>query len=282
MFYAEGDMETGSKVVLMEDLSLCVQSGFFFGAGNPNNWGKDLEKEVRSLSLAATEVTTLAFSAAAKLHARYWNCNAGLEWLRGAQWLRGKDVASWQASQTRIVTAWTTVKAGMMATEVQWDPFLVDCVDASLGRIDWDTFQAELHARPFTLVHGDFHPANFMVRPDHSLVLVDWEVVGIGSGPQELGQYALSHLEPALRASIERDAVTAYFAEVTSLNSDILMTFEECWDEYVAGGVGRWMWMLPLLASFCPPKATQFFLDQVSAFLRAHSINPSNIPAPRA
>jgi len=32
-------METGSKVVLMEDLSLCVQSGFFFWCWKPEQLG---------------------------------------------------------------------------------------------------------------------------------------------------------------------------------------------------------------------------------------------------
>lgn len=36
-------METGEKIIIMEDLSLKgIQSGYFFGPGSPLNWGKDL------------------------------------------------------------------------------------------------------------------------------------------------------------------------------------------------------------------------------------------------
>eukprot|EP00959_Pyramimonas_sp_CCMP1952_P158215 3308855-Pyramimonas_sp.AAC.1 len=43
VYHATGDMATGRKMVLMEDLASCAQAGHFFGAGNPNNWGRDLD-----------------------------------------------------------------------------------------------------------------------------------------------------------------------------------------------------------------------------------------------
>ena len=44
IYYSIGDMESGSKLVLMEDLSNAsyLDSGILFGPGNPNNWDRDL------------------------------------------------------------------------------------------------------------------------------------------------------------------------------------------------------------------------------------------------
>lgn len=47
------------------------------------------------------------------------------------------------------------------------------------------------------------------------------------------------------------------------------------------GGAGRWFWFLPILASMCPPKMTQYFHDQVLAFVRYHNIEPGTCPMPR-
>lgn len=41
----------------------------------------------------------------------------------------------------------------------------------------------------WTLVHGDYHPANQLIDPtitikgDVEVVSLDWEMVGLGSGP---------------------------------------------------------------------------------------------------
>jgi hypothetical protein len=77
VIYAEGDPATGLKVLLMEDLSDAVQSGYFFDNHSPHNWGKDLNELTKGWieqhGLTAAKVTSLAFEAAAKvsLHNKY-------------------------------------------------------------------------------------------------------------------------------------------------------------------------------------------------------------------
>ena len=54
------------------------------------------------------------------------------------------------------------------------------------------------------------HPSIFQESEgskDFKLLLLDWENVGIGSGPQEIGQYLISHMDPSLRAQVEREIV---------------------------------------------------------------------------
>ena len=305
---AAGDMAASSKTILMEDLSTdagCVQAGYFFGAGNPNNWGKDLKAERRGFALTADEVTALSFSVAAKLHAPTWNnVNTGLCWLRGAAWHEGWARAAWQASQDSVRAMWAGLKENIAAgtCKVRLSAALIRCMDASIAKANWDAFQAELAARPHCLTHGDFHPANFMVRPKaaaggggdddddgsdtpspHAIVLIDWECVGVGSGPQDLGQFMISHVDSEARARMERGAVAQYYAELKELNPDgVAMTLDECFAEYVQGGLGRWLWFVPMLVNMCPPKMGQFFVDQVAAFIATHEVTEENVPIPRA
>ena len=70
---------------------------------------------------------------------------------------------------------------------IRWDAHLVACVDAAFAGVSWDAYQAARGHR-WTLVHGDFHPANVMWR-DGAMILIDFELVGVGSGAQDLGQF---------------------------------------------------------------------------------------------
>jgi hypothetical protein len=186
-------------------------------------------------------------------------------------------------------------------------------------------FRAELASRPLTLSHGDFHPANMMIklpptaatasaattvtsaatattataataatsadattnttREKASIVMLDFEQIGVGSGPQDLGQYLISHATPADRQLIEvcGGPIDCYYEKLCSLNGNVAatMTKEQCRQEYVEGGLGRWLWFLPVLNSMCPPKMTQYFHDQVLAFLNDHGITSANVPMPR-
>lgn len=320
VYHSEGSMEDGTKELIMEDLSATsVQSGYLYGPGNPNNWGKDLDALTQKMITSnrkelpsVAEVTRLAFLAAAKLHAPYWCCSSivdqpSLSWLRGSAWLNGRSAEMWAAVQDNTAKQWAQVKAKIESgtTEVRWEPLLVACVDAAISKASsanggWDKYQAELRSRPFTLVHGDFHPANILLvnnnnssnhddsnqeggggaDNDQRVVLVDWEACGLGSGPQELGQFMISHTAPSIRATIERESVQAYYAELTRLNPHITMTFEECWHEYVMGGLGRWLFFLPF-DGWGSVKVSQYFCDQVYSFIVDHHITPENVPMPR-
>jgi hypothetical protein len=282
VYASVGDLASGRRAVLLEDLGRGVQLGHLFGAGSPLNWGKDLEALRKGVALTPAEATALAYSAAARLHARGWR-RADLlarPYLRGVDLVQGGGRAAWDASQQFAVACWDAARGkGALA---DWDAHVVACVDAALAKAEWAAAQAEFQARPWTLVHGDYHPANLMLVAGR-LVLLDFEVVGVGSGPQDLGQFAISHTAPALRAETERAAVAAYYAQLCELAPAAAaeLSAEACWAEYVAGGVGRWMWLLPLLADMCPAPMARYFHDQVAAFIKDHSVDPANVPMPR-
>jgi hypothetical protein len=288
-------METGEMLILLECLEDAVPSGVFFGAGNPNNW------EIRDRLPALCEgnpsmeaVSADAFKLYARLHGTFWRDPALLEkpWLRGSNWANGQGEEAWQGAQKMASDGWGAITAERAdgTTKVKWDAHLVACLDASFGKVKWETFQTEFAARAYTLVHGDAHPHNALwtrQRTDAAkLALIDFEMVGVGSPAQELGQYVISHMPPDVRRRCERDLVTAYHTELCQTLKDrgceadaAAFTVDMCWAEYVAGGVGRWAWFVPFFRGN-PPMA-QYFHDQLAAFLHDHVADPATSPMPR-
>lgn len=96
-----GDMSTGEKTMILEDLSSqCVQSGYFFGPGSPHNWGKDLTAVIAANrpsgvaeNITMFEISREAFRNAARMHATYWMDRSLLQfdWLRSQAWFQGND-----------------------------------------------------------------------------------------------------------------------------------------------------------------------------------------------
>jgi len=217
------DADLGTKHILMEDLSSCVQSGQLFGPGSPLNWGKDLDAAVKKCAgISPVRVAAAAFMNAARLHAKYWGDSSLTEhtWLRGGRWPLGEGKEAWQASQDSVVSAWAKHKENVLSKGDQswWSDEIVALFDVSVSKVSWDEHLERYKSRPWTLVHGDFHPANMMIRTEgleagaeegaeskeeqklsaegvreqaqkdaSRVVLLDFEQVGLGSGPQDLG-----------------------------------------------------------------------------------------------
>merc|ERR1719222_1339105 len=100
------------------------------------------------------------------------------------------------------------------------------------------------------------------------LRLLDWEMVGLGSGPQDLGQYIISNMDPTERRDCEKLASLGISS----------MSWEECWLEYKIGGLERWLWFL---VYFCSQPAmkewAQFFHDQIKEFVHDHKISEEDV-----
>lgn len=294
-FAAYGDMASGDVATLLECLEDAVPSGTFFGAAQPNNW--QVKEQLASLcegNPGPEEITTDAFSLYARLHGTYWQDDTLLRrpWLRASDWYAGRGEASWTGAQALAQTAWSEGRAAVDAgsSPIAWDAHVVACLDAAMARVSWSAYQQELRARPYSLVHGDAHAHNAMWvaqrTPRARQCLIDFEMVGVGSGAQELGQYVVSHVAPALRRARERAWVAGYHAElVATLRARGRhaeaegYTLDACFAEYVAGGAGRWLWFMPLFLGM--PAMLQFFHDQLGAFLHDHVPDPALAPMPR-
>lgn len=289
VYYAFGDMGTGRKMVLMEAIN-GIQSGLFFGPGTPLNKGKNLEEIAESAgNPSPANICRLAVIEAAKLHAPYWNkvneLNTSESWLRHYSWYFGKDRDTWEAAQNQAVTGMQHAlkKVSMGASMMRWEPTLLDLVKESIAKISWEMFQKRIsEGFPWTLVHGDYHPANMMYTGKYDqgdLVILDWEVVGVGSGPQDIAQYMISHASPSLRRSCESSLLEVYQYELRCRGVQI--SIESCKAEYIIGGIEKWVWLLGLLAGILPDSDLQYFHDQMFAFMTDHKIDASKVGQPR-
>merc|ERR1712232_896567 len=302
-FYAEGSMEDGSMLLILETLPNAVPSGVFFGPGNPNNWdiSESSMRELNEGNPNAIEMCKQTFRLYARLHATFWNQTDLLDksWLRSVDWRQGKNRESWEASQAMASSAWETLKQEITMKNasskddaaIDLDPHVRNCLDVAVSKINFEQYVKECSTiGVFTLVHGDAHPHNCLwvnqrtksARP----CLIDFEMIGVGSPAQELGQYMISHMTPTLRRKHERELVTVYHEALRNelkaldlVEESERFTFERCWDEYVQGGAGRWAWFVPVFRG--KPAMCQFFHDQLSAFLHDHIIDPNDMPMPR-
>lgn len=297
--YSYGNYETGEKFVIMEDLDNAIDSGVLFGPGNPNNWNRDLPAMIAASfdtisPPSSQEVAMVTFLQAAKVHATYWKSKSLLSddksWLRGQNWLQGKGQESWKASQGMLQNLWKryleTEKDQPVIAE--WDPNVRKAVEKAIKGISWESQLQRLHTEGhFTLVHGDFWPGNIMWLCDKEesstkIKMIDWEMVGLGSGPQELGQYVISNMDPAERRACEKTLVEAYYKELQQhLKDKCVVSWEYCWNEYTIGGVERWLWFLVYFIGNGIGDWAQFFHDQISEFMKDHNLSADKITQPR-
>ena len=317
VYFAEGCMTTGSKHILMEDLSTSVQSGYFFGPNPPPNFGKSAEVLAKLTEawkgFTSEDVALAAFENIAAIHAKFWKDETlfHMTWLKGTDWWQGEGKAKWVSSQQLAATNWTNYKTKIESGEckVKWAPALIDLVDASMAKADFDTFQASLKSKPWSLIHNDFHPGNMMVRPlpitptldlkensesslgssqptslasrTPDIALLDFEAIGLGIGVQDLGQYLISHMAPTQRRQCETRLLRAYHNKLLEYGvPEADFPWEVCLERYRFEGLQRWIFFLPLL-SHLPDVMVQYFHDQCAAFMLDHDVNPDNIGMPR-
>lgn len=177
VLFAYGDMSTGSKTIILEDLSIeCIQSGYFFGQGSPLNWNKDLNAILQVYhsrcnsadivpsyhSATMESIAMMTFRNAANMHATFWMDRSLLKdsysWLRGQSWLTGGDELSWVQAQASVQVAWKKLMATMHTgvSTVVWDPSLLRCIKASVEKISWQDYSSTVSSVDYrwTLVHG--------------------------------------------------------------------------------------------------------------------------------
>lgn len=289
-YYAAVEKD-GYKVVIMEDLKERhgVQAGYFFGANSLLNWGKNLPELTAHFPKVTDQgVTIRAFELGAKLHGRFWQDTTLLEkpYLRAGFWFQGQGEESFNSTAQYAVNTWKQFRSQQEKEKtVEVSQKIVDLMENCIAKLSFVDYQAMWKSKPWTMVHGDFHPANFMVVDsehgrDFDLIMLDWEAVGVGSGPQDLGQFMISHSSSAARKASEEEALAVYLKE---LNANLKarnideVTAEYVKQEYVEGGLCRWAWLFPVCASLCPAKGTQYFHDQMLEFMEEHNVEPSTM-----
>ena len=96
-----------------------------------------------------------------------------------------------------------------------------------------------------------------------------------------MGQYVISNMDPQERRDCEERLVRSYYDELCLLGVQNY-SFEECWKEYIVGGLERWLWFLVyFLANEAMLDWAQFFHDQMAEFAHDHHIQPQDVTQPR-
>eukprot|EP00744_Colponema_vietnamica_P012913 GILI01018118.1.p1 GENE.GILI01018118.1~~GILI01018118.1.p1 ORF type:complete len:514 (-),score=142.70 GILI01018118.1:141-1682(-) len=344
IYYSEGDLEAGTKLIFCQDLSFGeakgVQSGWFLGPHSILNRGiEDLNGQIAkkgwvvvpegptpdataadgATPIQVTELVTKSFLGAAELHGSFWDkglqliAGDGASYLRGAQWYAaalaptGKAADSgsnyaqgkkqYDDSMSSAHAGWLTLKKNVAAAIDDKGPsaftmpqtvatLMETCCPAPTheGGVSahpaYELYLERLAARPHTLVHGDFHPGNMVVylpkeQAPYRVALVDWEVVGIGSGPQDIGQYMTSHFTQEQFSTIATKAVTAYADALIAViapksEAETATLRKSIFKEVCLGGLGRWAWLNGLMGGMeaIPLGAMQYFVDQVDLFMK--------------
>lgn len=289
--FSAGDLESGKKVVVMEDLrGQTVQAGMFFQGHSPLHSVEECEAVVASFPELTTKDVCLQMArAAAAIHAQTWRPAGqpdpevpGAEsWLPAvmdrAQEGRGVVLQRMQSHLEDVQR-----QAAEAEPLVRWDPLVLDCLAAALKAAQ------EGHTRTSSraLIHGDFHPANMLWRKttapgQASLIMLDWEQLHIGNGAREVAQALISHASPALRREVEDAMIDEYHKVLVEAVGEPASEYtrEACYEEYVYHGAGWWMTLLLTLSSMCPPPWVQYFHDQVHTFLADHKVTADNAPA---
>ena len=165
---------------------------------------------------------------------------------------------------------------------------LWECLQSYFHSLNWDNYLKSLdeEALPFTFVHGDFHPGNIMWIPNdpHCRVrFFDWEMVGLDYGPQELGQYVVSHMDMSkYGAEVHEQLVRAYYDEMVATNPDVSIacSWEACFANFVNGGMRKWLWMLPLI-SVWNMDISNYFIHQIDSFRKMHGVRSDEVCYPQ-
>ena len=144
----------------------------------------------------------------------------------------------------------------------------------------WENFQRELSSSSLTLQHGDFHAGNIMWIPHatQNVRVFDWENVGWGSGPAELGHFYLAIADSkAWGKEQQLKIVRIYYEALVSANAQVkdVMDFDHCWKEFVLGGFRWHLLFLPFVEQ--DPGAGPYYFDQYDCFVKIHDIKPDDI-----
>jgi Phosphotransferase enzyme family len=182
------------------------------------------------LASPATEEIYQAVDAAAIIHAAYW----GDPELDTMDWLNNTRAVPPQHDLNALYTifwpAFCDRFQNIITKEIQ------KVGDAFLGKIDlWITNRTG----PRCLVHNDYRPDNMLFNansPDHPLVIVDWQTVGVGCGATDIAYYLGTALDPHVRKQTESDLITHYCNRLHANGapgSEVATDFrDEIWTNY--------------------------------------------------
>lgn len=183
-YMAEIDEASGEFVLLMEDLAPAEQGD-----------------QLKGVSL---DQARLVVDEAAKLHASHW----GDESLEEQSWIL------WSRSGSMRPTPPETVQAVWRGFHERYaDRLAPNVVVAGSGLAERIARFRTLHEGLRCLTHNDFRPDNMMFATPaggRPVTVLDWQSIGLGAGPGDVGYFLAGALAPDVRRAHEAELLARY------------------------------------------------------------------------
>ncbi len=220
--YAAGDPEANDFVLIMQDIRGAEQGDQLAGC--------------------TVEQAELAVDQAAALHGPTWAATSdllSLDWVIAPDLNRAKGRCDlYQMVFDGFANRYAEV---MSAEDIELGRtmigHLMTLAEATIGSVDSSNADQAL-----CLTHNDYRLDNmlFGVEPGSaSLTVVDWQTVGIGSGPTDLAYMLGSGLLPDIRVEHEQRLVQRYIDGLTAHGTEV--PFDAIWDRYVLGSFSGYL-----------------------------------------
>jgi hypothetical protein len=187
-----------------------------------------------ALSSFSVEQVASSLAEFARLHAYAWERPERL----GTDWLTPRVALPLAVRGPREINQNFDGPNGVgMPPEIRDTPRLIDAMR---------TLAARQPGPGWTLVHGDAHVGNLFLDAQGRPGLLDWQCVQHGHWSIDIGYHIASALEPAERASAERDLLTHYLDELRG-HGVTAPSFDDAWTHYRGGVVyGFFLWAITL------------------------------------
>jgi len=109
------------------------------------------------------------------------------------------------------------------------------------------------------------------VTNENPLIMHDWSEVGVWDPMTDLGQTMISDVKREVWQKHDRNLIEKYWKRLIELGvSPVSFPFDLCWSLYQHNAVNRWIFFLLVLIPILPPNASQYFHDQMLAFIEDH------------
>jgi Phosphotransferase enzyme family len=159
----------------------------------------------------------------ARLHARHWR-DPGLDARREWLWPLDRMPRVVQAAYRRrrdefAAAAPSAVESGLMD---------------ELDRVqeDYPDLVRAFMTAPSTLLHGDFRLDNLLFRPDGEVVVVDWQLCGVGPAAWDVSYFITGALEPSVGRAHEKELLDHYLTELRAGGvPEVELTLDELTDQ---------------------------------------------------
>lgn len=210
-YYGDFEAETGTSILILEDLSHYRSVEFVVGCGL-----EDAEKVVRAV---------------AAIHAQWWN-DPQLKELGGASILREFPFDTlWSQYPSKVAE----ILPEMLIPDTLFA--IGDYVAANMASIFARLYETE----PITCLHRDVQTDNLLFGEslgDVDSIVLDWQLVGKGRSTYDVAYFLISSVPTELRRQIERELLRTYHSLLVQSGIRVY-TFDQCWFDYLFSAVGK-------------------------------------------